>query len=130
MRDFFPKTISKKQASDSGMAILLILMLIGLFTGNDLYYKISIPVLVMNMVYPMFFYFFAIIWLGFSQILGTFMSKIILSVVFFVILMPVGLFRRIIGKDSLKLKQFKKGKDGVMLQRNHRFTSNDIVNPF
>jgi hypothetical protein len=58
------------------------------------------------------------------------MSKIILSVVFFVILMPVGLFRRIIGKDSLKLKQFKKGKDGVMLQRNHRFTSNDIVNPF
>jgi hypothetical protein len=130
MRDFFPKTISKKQASDSGMAILLILMLIGLFTGNDLYYKISIPVLVMNMVYPMFFYFFAIIWLGFSQILGTFMSKIILSVVFFVILMPVGLFRRIIGKDSLKLKQFKKGKDGVMLQRNHRFTSNDIVNPY
>lgn len=130
MRDFFPKTISKKQASDSGMAILLILMLIGLFTGNDLYYKISIPVLVMNMVYPMFFYFFAILWLGFSQILGTFMSKIILSIVFFVILLPVGLFRRIIGKDSLKLKQFKKGKDGVMLKRNHRFTSNDIVNPF
>ena len=130
MKDFFPKTVTKKQASDSGMAIVLILLLIGLFTGNDLYYKIAIPVLVINMTYPMFYYYFAILWLGFSQILGTIVSKIILSVVFFVMVLPVGLIRRMMGKDSLQLKKFKKGKSGVMLQRNHRFTSKDIVNPF
>ncbi len=57
MKDFFPKTITKKQASDSGMAIVLILLLIGLLSGNNLYYKISILVLVMNMIYPMFYYY-------------------------------------------------------------------------
>ena len=130
MKDFFPKTVTKKQASDSGMAIVLILLIIGFFTGNDLYYKIAIPVLVIDMTYPMFYYYFAILWLGFSQILGTIVSKIILSVVFFVMVLPVGLIRRMMGKDSLQLKKFKKGKSGVMLQRNHLFTSKDIVNPF
>ena len=74
--DFFPKTISKKQASDTGMAAVLILLLIGLFTHNNLYYKIAIPVLIINMTFPMFYYLFAIIWFGFSQLLGTVVSKI------------------------------------------------------
>ena len=130
MKDFFPKTVSKKQASDSGMAIVLILLLIGLFTGNDLYYKISIPVLVMNMIYPMFYYYFAILWLGFSQLLGTVVSKIILSVVFFVIVFPVALIRRMMGKDSLQLKQFKKSGSSVMKTRNHQFCPDDIVHPY
>jgi len=130
MKDFFPKTVSKKQSSDSGMAIVLVLLLIGLFTGNDLYYKISIPVLVMNMIYPMFYYYFAILWLGFSQILGTVVSKIILSVVFFVVVFPVALIRRMMGKDSLQLKQFKKSGSSVMKTRNHKFCSDDIVHPY
>ena len=130
MKDFFPKTVTKKQASDSGMAIVLILLLIGFLSGNNLYYKISMPVLVMNMIYPMFYYYFAILWLGFSQILGTVVSKIILSVVFFVIVFPVALIRRMMGKDSLQLKQFKKSGSSVMKTRNHRFSSDDIVHPY
>jgi len=130
MKDFFPKTITKKQASDSGMAIVLILLLIGLLSRNNLFYKISIPVLVMNMIYPMFYYYFAILWLGFSQILGTVVSKIILSIVFFVIVFPVALIRRMMGKDSLQLKQFKKSGSSVMKTRNHRFSSDDILHPY
>ena len=130
MKDFFPKTVSKKQASDSGMAVVLILMLTGFFTGDDLYYKIAIAVLVMNMIYPMFYYYFAILWLGFSHLLGTIVSKIILSVVFFLIVLPVAIIRRMMGKDSLKLKLFKKSDGSVMQKRNHRFSSQDIVNPY
>jgi len=127
---YFPKTISKKQASDTGMAIVLIFLLVGLFTQNDLYYKIAIPVLIINMTFPMFYYPFAIVWLGFSHILGTVMSKIILTIVYFIIVLPVGIFRRIIGKDSLQLSNFKKGNDSVMKERNYTFSSIDIENPY
>jgi len=34
--NYFPKTISTKQASDTGMAAVLLLLLIGLFTHNNL----------------------------------------------------------------------------------------------
>ena len=128
--NYFPRTISKKQASDTGMAAVLILLLIGLFTQNNIYYKIAIPVLIMNMTFPMFYYPFAIIWLGLSHILGTIVSKIILSIVYFVMVVPTGLFRRIIGKDSLQLSKFKKTSTSVMQTRDHNFSSEDIENPY
>ena len=128
--NYFPRTISKKQASDTGMAAVLILLLIGLFTQNNIYNKIAIPVLIMNMTFPMFYYPFAIIWLGLSHILGTIVSKIILSIVYFVMVVPTGLFRRIIGKDSLQLSKFKKTSTSVMQTRDHNFSSEDIENPY
>jgi len=128
--NYFPRTISKKQASDTGMAAVLILLLIGLFTHNNLYYKIAIPVLVINMTFPMFFYPFAIIWLGLTQLLGTIVSKIILTFTYFILVVPVGAFRRLLGKDSLQLSEFKKGNKSVMQTRNHTFVSEDIENPY
>ncbi len=128
--DYFPRTISKKQASDTGMAAVLILLLIGLFTHNNLYYKIAIPVLVINMTFPMFYYLFAIIWLGFSQLLGTIVSKIILTIIYFIMVIPVGVFRRLLGKDSLQLSEFKKGTKSVMHTRDYTFLSEDIEKPY
>lgn len=130
MKDFFPKSVNKKQASDSGMAVVLILLLIALFTGNEIYFKIAVPALIINMAFPMFYYYFAILWFGFSQLLGTFVSKIVLSLVFFIMVLPVGLIRRMMGKDSLQLNQFQKAGSSVMKVRNHRFTSKDIENPY
>ena len=130
MWNYFPRTITKKQASDTGMAAVLILLLIGLFTQNNLFYKIAIPVLIINMTFPMFYYLFAIIWLGFSQLLGTVVSKIILTIVYFLLIVPVGIFRRLIGKDSLQLSEFKKDTTSVMKSRDYYFSSKDVEHPY
>ena len=126
----FSTKISKKQASDSGMAAVLILLLIGFFSENDLYYKIAIPTLIINMAAPNFYYPFAIIWLGISSLLGAIMSKVILTVVFIVVVIPMSLLRRILGKDSLRLSQFKKSKESVMITRNYWFKSTDLEKPY
>jgi len=128
--NYFPKTISTKQASDTGMAAVLILLLIGLFTHNNLYYKTAIPVLVITMTFPMFYYPFAIIWLGFSTLLGTIVSKIILTIIYFMMVVPVGVFRRLLGKDALQLSKFKKGTKSVMQTRDYIFLSEDIEKPY
>ena len=130
LMNYFQKIISKNQASDTGLALVLILLLIGLFTQNNLYYKIAIPVLIINMIFPMFYYPFAVIWLGFSQLLGTVVSKIILTIVYFVILLPIGIFRRLLGKDSLQLSEFKKGTGTVMKSRDYNYSSSDIEKPY
>lgn len=127
---YFPKIISKKQATDAGMAAVLILLLIGLFTNNDFYYKIAVPLLVINMTFPMAFYPFAILWFGCSQLLGTIMSKLILTLVYIFMVVPVGVIRRLLGKDPLRLSEFKKSKSSVMHKRDYMFTSKDIENPF
>lgn len=126
----FPKSISKKEASDTGMAMTLICLLLGYFTKKVIYYKIAIPVLVMNMAFPMFYYPFAMIWLGLTNLLGIVISRILLSVVYILFLMPVGVIRRAMGKDSLNLTGFKKSSSSVMITRNIEFKADDIKNPF
>lgn len=126
----FPTRISSKQAKDTGMAMVLLLLLIGLLTERVVFFKVAVPVLVVNMIWPMAFYPIAVVWLGLSHIIGTIVSKILLTVVFFVIVVPVAVVRRLMSKDSLQLRKFKKGTESVMKMRDHVFASVDIEKPY
>lgn len=44
------------------------------------------------------------IWMGFAVVMGYFMSRLILSMMFYLIFTPVGLVMRIFGKDLLQEK--------------------------
>lgn len=127
---FFPRDISAKQNTDTGMAMVLILLLVGFFTDQMLFYKLAIPVLIVNMIYPRIFYPVAVFWLGLSALMGTVMSAIILSVIFVVLVIPIGLIRRMMGKDTLQLSEFNKTRDSVFSVRNHTYTAQDLENPF
>ena len=85
---------------------------------------------VVNMTLPQLYRPIAIIWLGFSDVLGMVVSKILMAIVFFLVVMPIGLLRRLLGKDSLQLKAFKAGTGSVMVNRNHTFTGHDLEKPF
>ena len=95
IKNYFSTEITKKQSSDTGMAMILILLIIAVLTENNIYLLISIFALIVNMTFPTFYYPVAIIWLGFSHLLGTIISKILLSIVFVSLVIPVGLFRRL-----------------------------------
>ena len=127
---YFPTDISKKQATDTGMAMTLILLLLGFFTKKILFYEIAIASLVVTMAIPMLFYPFAVIWFGLTTLLGEVVSKILLTVIYFVVLFPVSLIRQAMGKDTLDLKTFKKSGKSVMITRNHLFTAKDIEHPY
>lgn len=130
MFSFFPNKITKKQSGDSGMAIVLILLLVGFFTENSLFYKLAIPVLIINMIYPMAFYYFGIFWIGLSTIIGTVVSKILLSLVYFIIVLPMAFMRKLMGKDPMRMKEFKKSKTGIMQVRKHILKPEDIIHPY
>lgn len=130
LKKYFPVDISKKQASDTGMAMTLILLLLGFFTKKVIYYEIAIVALVIDMTIPMFYYPFAVVWLGLTTLLGEVVSKVLLSVIYFVILFPVSIIRQLMGKDTLDLKTFKKSNKSVMVTRNHLFVSKDIEHPY
>ena len=122
--------INNERARDTGMAMVLILLLLEVFLGSGIYYKLAIPVLIINMVIPRAFYPFAYLWFGFAQVMGTIMSKILLFLVFLVMVIPVGFIRKILGRDNLKLKNWKKGSDSVFTDRNHLYNATDIEKPY
>ncbi len=130
LKEFIPKSISTDQAKDTGMAMVLICLLIAFFGQKQQLFVIAILLLLVNMIWPKIYKPVAKIWLGLSHLLGTIVSKVILSIIFFGLVMPVGLARRISRKDSLQVKEWKKGRESVFKAREHEFTSEDISHPY
>ena len=112
------------------MAMVLILLIIALFSLDFAYVKLALIVLVLTMTIPLIFKYIAVIWFGLSHLLGTVVSKILLTLVFFLVVTPMGLIRKILGFDSLKLKEFKKATGSVMQSRDITFKKDDIDKPF
>jgi hypothetical protein len=130
MMEFLRKKITKDQSRDTGMAMVLLLLILfvslkwkGLLFG-------AMALHVLNMTLPQMFRPIAVVWLGLSDLLGTVVSKILLSIVFFAVVTPIGILRRLFGKDSLKLRAFKASEESVMLERNHTFTGTDVEKPY
>ncbi len=130
MNDYFITRISKKQNVDTGLAILLILLIITFAVNNLFFVKLMLPVLLITMIYPKLLYPFAVVWFSLSKILGTLLSKIILSVIFVIMVIPIGFFRKMLGKDNLKLREFKKDQTSVFIDRNYLFSAKDLEKPF
>jgi hypothetical protein len=127
---FFSVSITPEQSKDTGLAMALILLIVGLFTNNLLIFKLVIPVLLLVMTLPGWFYPLAVVWFGLSHLIGTLMSWIILTIVYLIIVLPVALVRKMAGIDNLRLGEFKKETGSVMLIRNHVFKPSDMEKPY
>jgi hypothetical protein len=127
---FSIRHITKDQSRDTGMAMVLILLILCFRMKREWILLAAITMHVVNMIVPRIYAPIAVVWLGFSRLLGTVMSKILLSILFFGIVTPIGILRRLFGRDSLKLRAFKASEASVMTVRNHLFVGRDIEKPY
>jgi len=112
------------------MAMVLLVLLLYIRTKRDGMLWAAIVLHVVNMIVPRIYAPIAVIWFGFSHVLGTVMSKVLLSILFFGVVTPIGMLRRLFGKDSLKLHAFRASGESVMSVRNHLFVGRDIEKPY
>ena len=126
----FNVTIDRSKARDTGLAMVLILLLLELFFANRLFLKIAVPVLVVNMIVPQVFKPLAYLWFGLAHLWGTVMSQVLLFIVYGLMLFPVGMVRRWMGKDPMRLKKWKDGTESVFRTRDHLYTASDIDKPY
>ncbi len=119
-----------EQAKDTGMAMVLICLLLGYSGKFPKFLPLSIILLLLTMAWPKAFKPLAGLWFGLSQALGHVVSKIVLGLAFFLIVTPIGLIRRWIGADSLQLKKWKKGTESVFKQRQGVIRDQDLLNPY
>jgi hypothetical protein len=119
-----------EQAKDTGMAMVLICLLLGYWGKLSQFLPLSIALLILTMAWPGAFRPLAGLWFGLSHLLGNVVSRVILTVIFFLLVTPIGLIRRWCKADSLQLKKWKKGDDSVFVEREGVITGKDLVNPY
>lgn len=122
--------VSDEQCKDSGLALVLIALILSMVFSPHYLLPIGIGLLVVTMTVPTLFRPFARIWFGFSHALGTLVSRMLLTLLFYGLVTPVGCIRRLLGKDSMQLKKWKRGEVSVFHDRDHLFTRQDLDNPY
>jgi len=66
------------------------------------------------------------LWMKLSEGMGFVSSKVILSIVFFLFLLPISLVYKIFNKDKLNIK--KRNRLSVYTERNHKYTAAEMDN--
>ena len=78
---------------------------------------ISIIFLILGLINSKFLTPLNILWFKFGMILGAIISPIVMGIVFFLVVTPIGLILRIMGKDLLN-KKYDKEKETYWIKRN------------
>ena len=124
------KSITGEQCKDSGLALVLISLICYLVWKLPAFVLLAIAFLLVAMTYPPVFKPFARLWFALSTMLGTIVSKIILTALFFLMVVPVGLARGLIGKDAMQTRIWRKNSASVFRSREHRFSAEDLEQPY
>lgn len=119
-----------EQSRDTGMAMVLICLLLTYFWALPRALPLGIALLVITMAWPKAFRPLAGVWFGFSHLLGTIVSTVILTVLFFGLVTPIGLIRRLLGADALQLKKWKKSNESVFVVRSDLIQEKDLAHPY
>ena len=123
-------TVTRKQCGEFGMAAVMIALILALYFKMELYVLLAFVLTLITLAVPVILYPFAVIWFGFSKLLSVISISVMMALVFFLVVVPVGILRKLMGKDRMKTKEFKKGRRSVMVNRDHLYSPEDFLNTF
>lgn len=126
---------NKAKNLETILTVCVVLMLIFLISERHLlagsHKKILITISILLGLIGMFSDYlsakFTWAWMKLAEGMGFVMNKVILSIVFFVFLLPIAVLSRVIGgKNYLQLK--RRGETSYYFTRNHKYESKDLEN--
>ncbi|HWV65045.1 SxtJ family membrane protein [Chitinophaga sp.] len=122
--------ISRQQCMESGQVAAAAMLAVSLYYRDFRLVAVALLFLLITLLAPRLLYPLAVVWFGLAKVLGEINVRILLTLVFIVVVIPVGMWRKWMRKDTLQLRRFKKDKGSVMDIRNHVYTKEDLQHTF
>jgi ABC-type uncharacterized transport system permease subunit len=122
---------SKPALKKFGITIGIVLFVIAglLFYNNNsvyIYWGISSLLLIVSgLIFPILLKPLNFIWMSFAVVLGFFMTRVILGILFYIIITPIGLIAKLFGKDFID-KRISKEKVSYWNYREQKEFSKEI----
>ena len=120
----------KKKLSQEEQYKTLLVLITGLtvlsIVNKKPYWPITGAVIgIIALLIPIARYYIVTGWIKLGEAMGWVSSRIILSVIFFLILLPISLAYKLTGKDPLQLK---KREGSLFIERDHLYVADDLRN--
>jgi len=122
--------LTSKHHTEAGIVFAMLLIIAGFWTDTSMYFKLAFAALFLALAVPKIFLPFTFLWFNLSQVLGFITSRVILTVIYLAMIVPVSFFRKMAGKDTLMLRGFKKSVDSVFIHRDITFGKQHLNNTY
>lgn len=122
-------TMNRSRASETVLTITVAFLVLYIIKGKENHWMLYTALIIGAL--GLFWKWLRIrihdLWFMLADLLGYVISRLVLGVAFFMIVMPFGFLARLFRKDLMYLK---KGRKSYFRKRRHIFTGNDLVNPW
>jgi hypothetical protein len=122
--------ITKKQCMEFGLVTILVSIFLAIYLKQNIFVKGAFILTLITIIIPIVFYPFAAVWFWLSKVLSVVGSRVLLTIVFFIVVTPIGLIRKIMHRNNMNIDQFKKSTKSVMINRDHLYTTGDLTDTF
>jgi len=132
LNKFMKKNVKLPSNRNFGLVFFIFFLIISfwpLLDGNKIRYLpliVSIIFLILAIFNSKLLNPLNLIWIKFGILLGKFISPIVMSLIFFAVVTPIGIIMRIFGKDLLRLKK----NDNVSYWQKKDNSMNDMRKQF
>lgn len=117
--------ITKDKTTEAILVIVVGLVILFLLYNNHYFLYSAIGFGIIGVTIKPLAQIIAKAWFRLGELLGFVVSKLVLSVVFYLLLIPIAFLHNLFNKDSLKIKH---SKNSMWFDRNHTYTSEDLKN--
>ncbi len=122
--------IHKKQHIEMGMILAAGCLLQAVMRHQWHFASLSLVLLCISLIAPVLFFPVTWCWWQLARLLAALNMRILLTLIFFLLVVPVGLWRRWRGRDSLRLRAFRQDNGTALPVRAHVYERGDLVNTF
>lgn len=127
------RSTKMKQPEKKDVYLTIIVLVLACFAISYIFHlpkmqNAGIGLLLLSLVFYKGAEWITVGWLKFAEIVGGVNSKILLSIVFFIFLVPISFVFRLFNKDILHLKKTNSKADSNYITRNHKFVKKDLEN--
>ncbi|HEY4149592.1 MAG TPA: SxtJ family membrane protein [Chitinophagaceae bacterium] len=117
--------MDKTKPSETLLVIVTGLIVIYLVKRSVVFLDIAVIVSLLGLLAPVTALWLHRAWMGLAKLLGAVSEKIVLTLIYILILIPVSALAKLSGKFRLDKNP---EKDSYFKERNHRYTKDDLEN--
>lgn len=118
----------KSDPQKTAITIVAGLLIVHFLAKNNGFLYVAMAISVLTAFSARIAVFIEKIWFKVAELLGSIIPKIMLSIIFFLFLTPIAVFRKIVSRDNLL--QLKKGQNSLWIERKKHFSPLDMDKPW